>query len=66
MVVPGKRFGKPCKGAPSEVGKYLFRASNVWWRCVHKDNSCVYMAHVYFMLLLFALGLGSSRFPSSR
>ena len=22
-----------CKGATSEVGKSLFRAANVWWRC---------------------------------
>ena len=22
------------KGATSEAGKYLFRAANVWWRCV--------------------------------
>ena len=21
-------------GATSEAGKYLFRAANVWWRCV--------------------------------
>ena len=21
------------KGATSEAGKYLFRATNVWWRC---------------------------------
>ena len=21
------------KGATSEAGKYLFRASNVWWKC---------------------------------
>ena len=21
------------KGATCEAGKYLFRASNVWWRC---------------------------------
>ena len=21
------------KGATSEVGKYIFRAANVWWRC---------------------------------
>ena len=21
------------KGVASEAGKYLFRASNVWWRC---------------------------------
>ena len=23
------------KGATSEAGKYLFRAADVWWRCVH-------------------------------
>ena len=23
------------KGATSEAGKYLFRATNVWWRCAH-------------------------------
>ena len=22
------------KGVTSEAGKYLFRADNVWWRCV--------------------------------
>ena len=22
------------KGATSEAGKYLFRAANVWWKCV--------------------------------
>ena len=22
------------KGATIEAGKYLFRAANVWWRCV--------------------------------
>ena len=22
------------KGATSEAGKYLFRAANVWWRCI--------------------------------
>ena len=48
------------KGATSEVGKYLFRAVNVWWRCaqyfviascgkMHIDNICMYMAHVCFM-----------------
>ena len=23
------------KGATSEMGKYLFRAASVWWRCAH-------------------------------
>ena len=44
----------------SEEVKYLFRAANVWWRCVqyfvivscgymHRDNRCMYMAHICFM-----------------
>ena len=48
------------KGATSEVGKYLFKAANVWWRCTQcfviassgympRYNRCVYMAHVCFM-----------------
>ena len=32
------RYGRTCselgKGVTSEVRKYLFRADNVWWRCV--------------------------------
>ena len=45
------------KGATSEVGKTLFRAADVWWRCAQyfviascgympRDNRCVYMVHV--------------------
>ena len=45
------------------AGKYLFRAANVCWRCaqyfvfascgkMHRDNRCMYMAHVCFYVLL--------------
>ena len=48
-------------GVMSEAGKYLFRATNVWWRCVQyfviascgqmpRDNRCMYMAHVCFYI----------------
>ena len=49
------------KGETSEVGKYLFRAANMWWMLanyvciasrgqVPRDNRFMYMAHVYFGL----------------
>ena len=45
------------KNATSEVGEYLFRPGNVWWRCAQyfviascdympRDNRCMYMVHV--------------------
>ena len=48
------------KVATSKARKYLFRATNVWWRCaqhfviascgkMHRDYRCMYMAHVVFM-----------------
>ena len=50
----------------SEAGKYLFRAANVWWGsaqyCVitscglmHRDNRCMYMAHVCFKSVVLCL-----------
>ena len=46
-----------------DVGKHLFRATNVWWGCTQcfviascdymtRDNSCVYMVHVCFMCVV--------------
>ena len=29
------------QGATIEVWKYLFRAANVWWRCVHYFVICL-------------------------
>ena len=47
------------KGTTSETGKYLFRASNVWWTCTQyfviascgympRDHRCMHIAHVCF------------------
>ena len=35
-MISGRRFvsSELGKGATSEEGKSLFRAANVWWRCV--------------------------------
>ena len=53
----------------SHSGKYLFRATNVWWKCAQyfviafcgkmpRDNRCMYMAHVCFMSVV-VIGWGS-------
>ena len=47
------------KGATSEAGKYLFRATNVWWRCAQyvvcvckgSDRCCV--SCLYWEILAF-------------
>ena len=31
----GDLFDLLGKGATSDVGKYLLRATNMWWRCAH-------------------------------
>ena len=36
----------------SEVGMYLFRAANVWWRCAqyYVIDSCVYMWYMFVFM----------------
>ena len=56
-----------------EAGKYLFRAANMWWRClqyfvfplVARDNICVYMAHVCFHIVVTVWGSVGSLLCSS-